>query len=301
MTFPNIGKRLLFVIPAIPIAWWVINASPFSIAPAWLAVIRPIRPGHILIIVLSFLACWEYIGMLRILYPRNGFWISYIWLALHFVLYFFDIQPPHYAAFWVLLLLVAVEAFGWGRFKKTRRWMRASLLFIGVAIIYMCAAALLNFYNEAFQKLFPRIFEAPMLSQLGICLVILAVCMCDSGAYFIGCSFGKRRFSIISPRKTIEGAIGGFVAAVLTASVGWLFLADPRLPKGLGILLGVLIGIFAQIGDLFVSLMKRYFRVKDSSHLIPGHGGILDRFGSLFFTAPAISIFSWIVSRVIHI
>jgi phosphatidate cytidylyltransferase len=297
MTFPNIEKRLLFVVPAIPIAWWIINASPFSITLTWPAVIRP---GHILIIMLAILACWEYIGMLRILYPRNGFWISYIWLVLHFVLNFFDIQLPHYTAFWVLLLLVAIEAFGWGRLKKTRRWMRASLLFSGVAIIYMCAAALLNFYNDAFQHLF-RTFEAPMLSQLGICLVILAVCLCDSSAYFIGCSFGKRRFSIISPHKTIEGAIGGFVAAVLTASIGWWFLADFRLPKGLGILLGVLIGIFAQIGDLFVSLMKRYFRVKDSSHLIPGHGGILDRFGSLFFTAPAISIFSWIVGRIIHV
>jgi phosphatidate cytidylyltransferase len=140
-----------------------------------------------------------------------------------------------------------------------------------------------------------------MISQLGICLIILAVCMCDSFAYFVGSSLGKHRFSIISPHKTIEGAVGGFIAAVVTASIGWWFLANPALPRGLGILLGVLIGIFAQIGDLFVSLMKRYFRVKDSSNLIPGHGGILDRFGSLFFTAPAISIFSWIVGRLVHL
>ena len=296
MTFPNIGKRLLFVIPAIPVAWWIINA-PFSITPTWIAIIRP---GHLLIVVLAILAAWEYIGMLGLLYPKNGFWICYIWLALHFVMYFCDIQLPHYAAFWVLLLLVAIEAFRWGRLKITRRWMRASLLFSGVAIIYMCAAALLNLYNDAFQHLF-RIFRPPMLSQLGICLVVLAVCLCDSAAYFVGSSLGKHRLSIISPHKTIEGAIGGFAAAVITASIGWWFLANPVLPRGLGILLGVLIGIFAQIGDLFVSLMKRYFRVKDSSALIPGHGGILDRFGSLFFTAPAISIFSWIVGRLVHL
>lgn len=311
MTFPNIGKRLLFVIPAVPIAWWIINTT-FAITLPLIAVIRPghllvirsshllvIRPGQLLIITLAILACWEYIGMLGRLYPKNGFWISYIWLGFHFILYLYNIQLRHYFAHFVLLLLVAVEAFGWGRLKKTRRWMRASLLFSGVVILYMCAAFLLDFYNDSFQHLF-RTFEAPMLSRLGICLVVLAVALCDSFAYFVGCSFGKHRFSIMSPHKTIEGVIGGFVAAVLTASIGWWFLADPLYPKGLGILLGVLIGIFAQFGDLFVSLMKRYFRVKDSSNLIPGHGGILDRFGSLFFTAPAIAIFSWIVGCIFY-
>ena len=77
--------------------------------------------------------------------------------------------------------------------------------------------------------------------------------------------------------------------------------ASSQYPRALGILLGVLIGVFGQMGDLFISLIKRFFEVKDSSLLIPGHGGILDRFGSLFFTAPALSIFIWIVGHFIHL
>ena len=296
MKFPDIGKRLLFVFPAIPIAWWIIN-STVSIIPLWKLIIRP---GQVLAIVLSFLACWEYIGMLKRPFPKNGFWIAYLWLALQFILYLTDNQLPHYLGFYVLLILVAAEAFGWGRRKRTRRWMRASLLFSGIAILYICSVSLLNFYREPFHDLF-REFHAPMLSQIGICLVVLSVSMCDTFAYFVGCMIGRHHFSVISPHKTIEGAAGGFIAAVLFTSVGWWFLASSQYPRALGILLGVLIGVFGQMGDLFISLIKRFFEVKDSSRLIPGHGGILDRFGSLFFTAPALSIFIWIVGHFIHL
>lgn len=294
MIFPNIGKRLLFVVPAVPVAWWLINMT-VSLAPRSIAVVYP---GHLLVIFLTFLACYEYIGMLRPQYPHNGFWISYVWLAAQFILYLTDIQMPYHLGLYVLVMLVALEAFAGGRYNKRRRWVRASLLFSGIAFLYMCAISLLNFYHDTgtFQQLF-RHFDHPLLSQLGICLIVFTVAMCDTFAYFIGCAVGRHHFSTISPNKTIEGAVSGFCAAVFTAALGWWFLANPSLPKGLGILLGVLIGVFAQIGDLFVSLMKRYFRVKDSSQIIPGHGGILDRFGSLFFTAPAIAIFTWAVNR----
>jgi len=81
--------------------------------------------------------------------------------------------------------------------------------------------------------------------------------------------------------------------------VGWIILADPKYSPVLGVIFGLLIGIFSQIGDLLESLMKRYFKVKDSSDLIPGHGGILDRFDSLFFTGPIIYLFSWFVNKFI--
>jgi CDP-diglyceride synthetase len=293
MRLPDIGKRLLFVVPAVPVAWWLIN-STVSLVPRTVGVVYP---GQLLAVLLAFLACFEYIGMLRPLYPHNWFWISYVWLAGQFILYLTDNQPDNHLGMYVLVMLVALEAFLGGRYNRRRRWVRASLLFSGVAFLYMCAISLLNFWREPFQQMFVPNGHA-MLSQLGICLVVLSVALCDSFAYFVGCAVGKHHFSTISPNKTIEGAAGGFCAAVITASVGWWFLADPQLPNELGILLGVLIGVFAQVGDLFVSLMKRYFRVKDSSRIIPGHGGILDRFGSLFFTAPAVAIFTWVVNRI---
>jgi len=295
MNFPNIGKRLLFGVPAVPVAWWLINMS-VSITPRSIAVIYP---GHLLVILLVLIACYEYIGMLRPLYPSNGFWISYVWLGAQFVLYLTDNQLPYHLGLYLLVMLVALEAFAWGRYNKRRRWVRASLLFSGIAFLYMCAVSLLNFYREPFQQMFGH-FASPLLSEIGICLIVFTVASCDTFAYFVGCAMGRHHFSTISPNKTIEGAVGGFCAAVLTAAAGWWFLANPALPKGLGILIGVLIGIFAQVGDLFVSLMKRYFSVKDSSQIIPGHGGVLDRFGSLFFAAPAVSIFTWAVNRFIN-
>ena len=294
MAFPNIGKRLAFVLWAVPIAWWIIN-STLSLMP------RPLPhfyPGQALIILLTFIACYEYTRLLRPLYPNNGFWLGYVWLAFQFCLYATDTQLPYYLGFYVLLMLVAIEAFAWGRPKRRRRWVRASLLFSGVTFLYLCAVSLLGLYHDPFQKLFIK-FGHPMLSQLGICLLVLSVALCDSFAYFVGCAWGKRHFSTISPNKTVEGAIGGLAAAIITAGVGWWFLASPGMPRGLGILFGALVGVSAQVGDLIVSLMKRYFQVKDASDLIPGHGGVLDRFGSLFFTAPTVALFCWIVNRFI--
>jgi phosphatidate cytidylyltransferase len=296
MSFPNLGKRLMFIIPAVPIAWWVIN-STFSLLPrSW----GTMYPGHVLGVGLILVASYEYTKLLRSLYPSNGFWLASLWLLLQACLYVTNTQLPYSLSFYGLLMIVAIEAFVWGKPRRRRRWVRASLLFSGVAFLYMCMISMLNFYTDPFQKCFIT-FPHPMLSQLGICLVILAVSLCDSFAYFVGCAWGKHHFSTISPNKTIEGAIGGLVASIVTVGVGWWFLCAPELPKGLGILLGVLIGVFSQVGDLLISLMKRYFQVKDASDLIPGHGGVLDRFGSLFFTAPAVSIFCWTVHRLIQL
>ena len=110
--------------------------------------------------------------------------------------------------------------------------------------------------------------------------------------------WGKTHFSSISPKKTVEGSIGGLVASILVSTIGWYFLGNPQYSPWLGLVMGIIIGIFAQIGDLLVSLIKRYFRVKDASDLIPGHGGILDRFDSVFFTVPVLSLFSYLVSRL---
>jgi phosphatidate cytidylyltransferase len=294
MKFSNIGKRLFFAFWAIPLGWWVINAN-FSILPETVATVYP---GQLLVVFLIMFACYEYSRMLSYMYQFNAFWFSYIWLGIQFVLYFHnDSSFPSNLSIYGLLILVAAEAVLWGRRNQRNRWVRASLLFSGNAFLYIAAVSLLNLYREPFQSLFIS-YSNMMLSRLGVVIVIGAIFMCDSMAYFAGNIWGKHHFSTISPKKTIEGSAGGLVAAVLVCGIGWFFLADPKYPAWIGIILGLIIGVFAQVGDLLVSLIKRYFRVKDASDIIPGHGGILDRFDSVFFTAPIISLFSWCIGKI---
>jgi phosphatidate cytidylyltransferase len=114
--------------------------------------------------------------------------------------------------------------------------------------------------------------------------ILLIIVASDTSAYFIGRAIGKHFFApSISPKKTWEGSIGGLICSIIIAVVfGFVF----SLPIAYWhmILLGAIINIFTQLGDLVESLLKRNTGVKDSSNLIPGHGGVLDRMDSFIFT-----------------
>ncbi len=118
--------------------------------------------------------------------------------------------------------------------------------------------------------------------------LMLFVAMCvwatDTFAYFVGKQFGRRKLAPqLSPGKTVEGAIGGLLGAILT---GGLFGTWIRLPLEHGLAVGALAGFMGQVGDLFESALKRELGIKDFGHVLPGHGGALDRFDSLMFVAP---------------
>lgn len=119
-----------------------------------------------------------------------------------------------------------------------------------------------------------------------VLLLIFANHFTDIGAFFVGKVLGKHKLAPhISPGKTVEGAIGG-----LTGAIGGAFLMGSLLqisPEDL-LIIGLLCGIFAQVGDLWESVLKRDVNVKDSGSIISGHGGILDRFDSLVFTSPIV-------------
>jgi phosphatidate cytidylyltransferase len=121
-------------------------------------------------------------------------------------------------------------------------------------------------------------------------LLMLTVIVSDSAQYFVGRAFGRRKLAeTISPKKTIEGAYGGFLFGTLllvVAGAWWL----PSVPVLLRVLLGVTVVALGIVGDLFESMLKRSAGVKDSSSLIPGHGGILDRIDALLFAAPVYYI-----------
>lgn len=129
-------------------------------------------------------------------------------------------------------------------------------------------------------------------------LVLLLVMASDTAAYFTGVSLGRRKlYPAISPNKSVEGAVGGLAGSVAGAFLArfWFF---PALTAVDCLCLGLGLGVLAQLGDLFESMLKRSFGVKDSGTLIPGHGGILDRLDSLLFAfAPAYYYAFFFVAR----
>ena len=124
-----------------------------------------------------------------------------------------------------------------------------------------------------------------------VIIMFCSIWICDSAAYFIGRKFGKRKLlERVSPKKTIEGAIAGFIASTIFFPLAAIFLL-PDFNFIYSLLLGLIVGIFGQVGDLIESKLKRDADVKDSSNLIPGHGGILDRFDSIIFVSPLVTMF----------
>lgn len=133
------------------------------------------------------------------------------------------------------------------------------------------------------------LLPATYLSTVKLVFVLAAVAVSDTAAYFVGTRFGHHKlWPKVSPNKSSEGAVGSLVACVLFCAVygeiygqaGWWAFA----------ILGIAVNAFSQLGDLFESALKRSVNVKDSGHLLPGHGGVLDRADSFLFAMPMVAV-----------
>ncbi len=137
-----------------------------------------------------------------------------------------------------------------------------------------------------------------------IVIPFLVACVCDAGAYFVGVKFGKHKLApVVSPNKTIEGALGGLASAMVAMLLYALILDIPLkfdVNYGAAIVYGLLGSLVGELGDLCFSVIKRQTGIKDYGNIIPGHGGVLDRFDSIMAVAPLMEALLLIMPIVIQ-
>jgi phosphatidate cytidylyltransferase len=187
-------------------------------------------------------------------------------------------------SFMLLCAIVCLAAARWfGRIGETLLPTIGGVLYVGWLFSFQIPL------RESAERLLPSSSLHPDTAGWIVLLFGYSlVWTCDTSAYFIGKRFGVRKLiPSISPGKTVAGALGGLVLTVAVALLyRSLFLG--MLPLSLTLVIGVTSAVLAQAGDIFESALKRKAGVKDSSRLIPGHGGILDRFDGMLFALPAI-------------
>ena len=158
-------------------------------------------------------------------------------------------------------------------------------------------SALLNLSTTLFGVLYVSLFFGTLIGvrEIGggymVMSMFVTIWICDSAAFHVGSSMGTHKlYPRVSPNKTWEGAVAGLIFAILTAVAARHFVLA-FLPMSGAIVIGVIVGTVGQMGDLVESLMKRDAGVKDSSTLIPGHGGAFDRFDSILLVAPCVYLY----------
>ncbi len=181
-----------------------------------------------------------------------------------------------YVLFYLLLVLTIVR--------------REQFSFSGAGVLF--AAALYSSY--AFRTMLDL---RALTDGFGwVLLVFIGIWSTDTGAFFVGRAFGGRKLlPEVSPKKTVSGALGGFISAMVLTTVAGVVMIDASLGRWVFFaVLGAVISVAGQLGDLVESALKRHYAVKDSGWILPGHGGVLDRFDSLLLAAPiAYHLIMW--------
>ncbi len=240
----------------------------------------PSRAAVLFLILI--LGAWEYARMVNVKFPTASAYKGALFCASLTFLFLL----PHWPSLafldtatwtWGITLIAISSLILWG-FRSQRIESMAPW------IIMQCAGVI--YFGVWGAKTFDLFL--PKLGWAGIYpLLMIEFCMAmaDVGAYFSGKTFGKHKLApSISPKKTIEGAVGGtLLTLLLTLWLAPIFLSF-NIWQSVG--LGLLMSFTDILGDLIISSLKRYTGTKDSSQLIPGHGGVLDRFDSLLFSAP---------------
>jgi len=269
LDWKNLGQRVAVGVLFIPLilaaSWW---------GNIWFL---------LLIEIIIVAGLFEYFALARRKHVRPQAWIGVIGGgALAPLLYFGMASHLWVVTAGLLVILLLAELFAKPD-PAGSPLLNVASTFFGVAYV----AGLLSFL--VLIRELPRATGGDY-AQAGawVVMIFVVIWVCDTAAYFTGMCLGKRKlFARVSPKKTVAGAVGGFVFAVLAALACQQTFAHSLREQDAAVI-GALIGSIGQMSDLVESLLKRDAGVKDSSQLIPGHGGVLDRFDSEMLIAPLV-------------
>lgn len=274
MTMSNGVLRVLVSIIAIP---FILAASYFG--------------GYFFlffVLAISIISFYEFTLLAR---HKNMY--TNIWIGLISVFFFVINSYLKYFDNYLSLLIVVASVCIIELFRnKDSAILNLGAALLGILYIGLFSAALISI-----REFYSQHNENYSYGGFLIISIFASIWICDSAAYYIGTAFGKHKlFPRVSPKKSWEGAIAGFIFAILAMIASKLIILD-FLSWNSTIGIGLIVGVLGQIGDLVESLFKRDSGVKDSSDLIPGHGGIFDRFDSLIFSAPFILVLLTIIEK----
>jgi phosphatidate cytidylyltransferase len=254
-------------------SWWVLVVV-FAIAISFR---RSVAIGFFA--VLSFLALKEYLSLIPTRRADRGvlFWaylavpLQYVWIGMHWYNLFL-IFIPVWAFLWIaMLMVIRGETKDFLRAAGTIHWGLMTMVF--------------GLSHLAYLLVLPDGKAIPAHGAALLLFVVLLTELNDVAQYLWGKTLGKRKIiERVSPKKTVEGLIGGALTTTLLAYLLAPYLTP--LTRGDSIAVGLMIGFGGFLGDVTISAVKRDIGVKDSGSMIPGHGGILDRIDSLLFTGP---------------
>jgi len=209
----------------------------------------------------------------------NAGLLAVIFLVINQYKFFFS-QYHFLIVFFVVLLILEL-------FRNNG----SAILNIGATLLGVFYLGIFGSALVGIREFYPNIDGLYFNGGYLIISIFASIWICDSAAFFGGTALGKHKLFVrVSPKKSWEGAIFGFIFAILAMILAKFIVLDFLSIKN-AIAIGFITGTIGQIGDLTESLLKRDAGVKDSSNLIPGHGGIFDRFDSLLFSAPVIYLY----------
>ncbi len=234
-------------------------------------------------LVLSLIGMFELYRIFKIEKSISGFLGYAACIAYYLNLRFAFCQDVLVIMLAFLIGLLAVYVFAYPKFHANQ--IMASffgLFYVGVMLSFLYQTRQLH------------------MGQYIVWLIFLCSWGCDTCAYCVGVLFGKHKMSpILSPKKSIEGAVGGVVGAMLLTGLYCVIISNVFKIESFNILPLVIISgigaLISMVGDLAASAIKRNFEIKDYGKLIPGHGGVLDRFDSIIITAPLVYFLAYYI------